>query len=593
MKSILFITSFIFLSSTFCFAIVDHERDFVIYSLGKADSALRIGEYELAETLLLEVIKTSEKINYPAGKARSLRSLGWCAELQFKYDRAYQYYLQSLAIWEAIPDSNQVAKLCRDLSIIKEAQGDYFAQEKFARRAFDIVKKLRDTLQMGDMAIDLANAYKNQANFDLAKKYYDKALSCFLNYKSAASKAIAFYNLGELNYQIFELDSALHFSHQAVRFFEKTKDSVKLAQNYNLLGAIYATRLNYTEAITMYKKSAELAEAKKKSRLAFDAYLNLAEAKIYTNQLKEAKQYFLLAENRLGSNESREDNTALDKIAFSLKKSQMSRSLLQLTLTAALLVILLILFISRFYSTKQKLKLRQKNHEFILKQKQLLHEKEVLSLFRQIDQKATQSKELAEKSERKKLKDLVHNKIGSQLAATRWNVESCIEALDKNELETKDLENIWKMIDKGYKNSRNIETLILKDQSNWLQEIMVFFDLLSKKKNSKPEIHFYNHGPIEEIPSQKGEQIQEIVQIATANTLLHADADHLTCQINKVEQELIIIIEDDGKGFDLNGKFDGEGIYNLQHLVNELEGQVQIDTAPEKGTTISITIPLN
>ena len=83
--------------------------------------------------------------------------------------------------------------------------------------------------------------------------------------------------------------------------------------------------------------------------------------------------------------------------------------------------------------------------------------------------------------------------------------------------------------------------------------------------------------------------LQEIVN----NILKHSKATIVTIQIIKDIEELTIIVEDNGVGFDVNtAKSDGIGLKNLQSRIEYLHGTVNIDSHLQKGTTIIIELPI-
>ena len=60
--------------------------------------------------------------------------------------------------------------------------------------------------------------------------------------------------------------------------------------------------------------------------------------------------------------------------------------------------------------------------------------------------------------------------------------------------------------------------------------------------------------------------------------------------MTKVDNELSIIIEDNGVGF--NPKKEGVGLRSVKARVKELKGQIDISSKIGKGTTIVVNIPL-
>ncbi len=85
--------------------------------------------------------------------------------------------------------------------------------------------------------------------------------------------------------------------------------------------------------------------------------------------------------------------------------------------------------------------------------------------------------------------------------------------------------------------------------------------------------------------------IQELLN----NAIKHALADSFTVQLIKGEQELTLMVEDNGHGFELSELEvqAGGGINNIRSRVENLNGSIFIDSLPGRGTIITIVIPLS
>ncbi|NND32208.1 MAG: sensor histidine kinase, partial [Saprospiraceae bacterium] len=87
--------------------------------------------------------------------------------------------------------------------------------------------------------------------------------------------------------------------------------------------------------------------------------------------------------------------------------------------------------------------------------------------------------------------------------------------------------------------------------------------------------------------------IFRIVQELMANIARHAVAQQVLFQMIWKENNLHITVEDDGRGFKLdNGKESGLGMRSIRSRVAYLNGEVEIDSVPGEGTTVSINIPI-
>ena len=85
-----------------------------------------------------------------------------------------------------------------------------------------------------------------------------------------------------------------------------------------------------------------------------------------------------------------------------------------------------------------------------------------------------------------------------------------------------------------------------------------------------------------------------IIQELVSNTIKHADAKQLHIQLLKRKDAVVLIVEDNGKGFQTSddGSF-GIGLMNVESRVNLIHGTLDIETELTKGTTIRIRTLLN
>lgn len=82
-----------------------------------------------------------------------------------------------------------------------------------------------------------------------------------------------------------------------------------------------------------------------------------------------------------------------------------------------------------------------------------------------------------------------------------------------------------------------------------------------------------------------------MIQEAIANVLKHAQASSLHIQMDYLPECFKVAIRDDGKGFEHAGQaLKGIGLGNISNRVKMLKGVLDINSVPDKGTTITITI---
>jgi PAS domain S-box-containing protein len=82
-----------------------------------------------------------------------------------------------------------------------------------------------------------------------------------------------------------------------------------------------------------------------------------------------------------------------------------------------------------------------------------------------------------------------------------------------------------------------------------------------------------------------------IIQEQFANILKHAHATCVRISIIREGGRLILSIADNGVGFDRQKHKAGIGLVNIKRRAKALEGKVQLTTAPQKGCTLTVSVP--
>jgi signal transduction histidine kinase len=82
-----------------------------------------------------------------------------------------------------------------------------------------------------------------------------------------------------------------------------------------------------------------------------------------------------------------------------------------------------------------------------------------------------------------------------------------------------------------------------------------------------------------------------IIQEQINNIIRHANADTIQIRLQSDAENIILLIDDNGKGFDPSNFKRGFGLTNITTRASLFNGQVKIDAAPGKGCSLSIAIP--
>jgi signal transduction histidine kinase len=91
--------------------------------------------------------------------------------------------------------------------------------------------------------------------------------------------------------------------------------------------------------------------------------------------------------------------------------------------------------------------------------------------------------------------------------------------------------------------------------------------------------------------------LYRLIQEGLTNIKKHADAEHVTVRLVAAFPNIILRIEDNGKGFDVQKRMatltkeKQMGIRSMEQRAKLLQGEMEIQSKPMQGTKIFITLP--
>ncbi len=94
------------------------------------------------------------------------------------------------------------------------------------------------------------------------------------------------------------------------------------------------------------------------------------------------------------------------------------------------------------------------------------------------------------------------------------------------------------------------------------------------------------------IPANVSTAIYRIVQEALTNISRYADATLVKIQLSATTTNLQLIVEDNGRGFNLDQNTTGFGLQSMRDRTGALGGEFNINSAPAQGCTVTAKIPL-
>ncbi|HEY0068901.1 MAG TPA: GAF domain-containing protein [Chloroflexia bacterium] len=96
-----------------------------------------------------------------------------------------------------------------------------------------------------------------------------------------------------------------------------------------------------------------------------------------------------------------------------------------------------------------------------------------------------------------------------------------------------------------------------------------------------------------DLPIQAKEVLYRVAQEASHNTIKHARASTLSVKLDRDDGHITLEVADDGVGFDAGGHFPGHlGLQSMHERAVKLGGNLSIESAPGRGTTVRLRVPV-
>lgn len=99
------------------------------------------------------------------------------------------------------------------------------------------------------------------------------------------------------------------------------------------------------------------------------------------------------------------------------------------------------------------------------------------------------------------------------------------------------------------------------------------------------------------LPPELETMLYRVAQEGLTNVLKHAEATRVSLVLERRNGMVQLIVEDDGRGFDLElnltspEKAKRLGLHGMRERVALLDGTLDIESSPESGTTVYARVP--
>ena len=98
-------------------------------------------------------------------------------------------------------------------------------------------------------------------------------------------------------------------------------------------------------------------------------------------------------------------------------------------------------------------------------------------------------------------------------------------------------------------------------------------------------------GEVASLLASRAGDVVQLAREALSNVSRHAEATTCRVSLRRGDGGVVLEIDDDGRGFDVETTSWGMGLRNLRERVESLGGALEVESTPGEGTTVRATLP--
>ncbi len=446
-------------------------------------------------------------------------------------------------------------------------------------------KKIRNSLYVM-LQNNIGNVFKEQKMFLRAIPYYQNALKAdSLIIDSPKDYAKYLDNLATSRINAGDTLGVKDQLLEALQIRKEENDLAGMAKSYFSLAEYYMVQNDTVKALANAKLAEQFAIQSSNNKRLFET-LGILVYLDKENSMKHTLDYIQLNDKLI--QEERQARDKFTRISFETSEVSAENQILtrKKQIWTGIAVCVFILGLAVYIIINQ----RVKNQALRFQQQQQASNQEIFDLMLSQKQKIEDTKKMEQKRISEELHDGVLGKmLGARMVLTGLNKRTNEEAVEERALAIsalKEVEGEVRAI------SHELSHAAYQNINNFINSIK---DLLQSVGNANGIEHGFDYDDSFDWDSIRGEikiNLYRMVQETLQNAVKHSECKKILVNFVRTNDLLNVTIADDGKGFIAKAGKKGIGMRNIESRVGKLNGDWDINSIVDKGTTITFNIPL-
>ncbi|MBI1287260.1 MAG: tetratricopeptide repeat protein [Flavobacteriales bacterium] len=517
------------------------------------------GELDKAIDHYIRAAQKFEQIGNLMGLGNTYNNIGIILFEDNQIEKSMRYYRQALKIRFKTGHKTGIAATYINISQLyaKDYLNNSDSSIHYVLSAIPLYKEVNDLYGLSRAYRELADNYAGVDRYNDALVAYRQALSIQVGLGNSEGYASTYYNIAGIYKKLRDPKNELAYLDSAQILAERNKD-------LSLLWKVYRTKARTFGRIGRHEDAYPY----------WIAYDNLKDSLVNAErslQVEELETQYRTAQK---DREIADKKTALAEARLKLE----NRTKWIFGLLGGLASFLLLAFaLFQVYRRKTQAD----------KDAAIIAERE----------RGLQAMIQATEEERKRIAKDLHDGIVQSLTGLSLRLQKGFSMVEEpsEELKSRYRESNT-MLNESIAELRNISHQMMPRVLSDMGLIPALQDMLEKSLGSTDIQYEFEHHKVEgeRFPENLEVSLYRICQELVNNIIKHSDAKAVSVQLLKTASHLVLVVEDNGKGFTFDSpeNSNGIGLMNISSRAKALKGEVNYEPSPEHGTVATIRIPL-
>lgn len=484
---------------------------------------------------------------------------------------------------------------------------------EYYEKALKIYKEKDQPALLTDTYSDISITYRNKEDLDKAIEVSRTTLNLRLALNDSARIAESYHNIAAIYASFYEysvpdyriyLDTAMKLNTLALRY-DPDPSTDRRAMMFEARGDIYLRMALYEAALKNYQTAMSIAKERGFPIQYFNGLIKAADASRLLGRISDAKDYLNEA-YRAGHETGQiyvvkkiyekfvDLDTTIGNFADAYKHQRLFTQY-QDSIYNVSRIKLISELQAKFDSEKKEIEIarleEEKRKQNIIKNTLIACLVMAMILSVLIYNNHITKRKLELQMLRNKIASDLHDDIGSTLSSISIFSEVALHTKDPGAMLVAIGESSRKMLD----SMADIVWSINPENDHFEKIILRMknfaYELLGAKKIDF-EFDVNDQAAMLKVSMNIRKNLYLIFKEAINNIVKYAGAQKAYFSLTKENEELILLIRDNGKGFCLGQSSRGNGLRNMRKRSAEMGAQLKIESSPGSGTSIHIRIPL-